>query len=58
VPFNTRSYRYSPAHKGEIERQVADMLAAGIILLSMSSFASPVLLVEKKDRTWQFCVDY
>jgi hypothetical protein len=37
---------------------VADMLAASIIVPSMSSFALPVLLVQKKDKTWQFCVDY
>jgi hypothetical protein len=27
VPFNARPYRYSPAHKDEIERQVAKMIA-------------------------------
>lgn len=58
TPFNSRPYRHSPTHKAEIERQVAEMLAAGIITPSMSPFASPVLLVQKKDRSWRFCVDY
>jgi hypothetical protein len=58
APFNARPYRYSPEHKIEIENQVSKMLAAGIIKQSMSPFASPVLLILKKDGSWHFCIDY
>jgi hypothetical protein len=57
-PVNIRPYRYSPQQKTETENQVADMLKRGIIQPSSSPFASPVLLVKKKDGTWRFCVDY
>ncbi|XP_071683515.1 uncharacterized protein [Lolium perenne] len=58
TPFNVCPYRYSPEHKDEIERQIRNMIASGLIAPSMSPFASPVLLVQKKDGTWRFCVDY
>jgi hypothetical protein len=58
VLVNSRPCRYSPHHKDEIEKQVQELLAVGLITPSTCPFASPVLLVHKKNGTWRFCVDY
>lgn len=58
APVNSRLYRYAPHQKDEIERQVAEMIKAGIATPSMSPSASPIQLVKKKDNIWRFCVDY
>lgn len=57
-PPNSKPYRYSPLQKDEIERQVQEMLSSGVIVHSMSPYAAPVLLVNKKDGSWRFCIDY
>lgn len=57
-PINIRPYHYPPVLKDEIEPQVAQMIKQGLIQPSTSSFASPVLLVKKKDGTWRFSVYY
>jgi hypothetical protein len=51
-PIFSRSYHFAPTIKDEIEKQVHEMLAAGLIQKSSSPFSSPMLLV-KKDNTWQ-----
>lgn len=51
VPVNARPYHYSPQHKIEIEAQVKQLLQQGLITHSHNPFASPVLLVKKKDGT-------
>lgn len=41
-----------------IEEEVKDMLSKGVILLSSSPWASPVALVNIKDGSICFCIDY
>ncbi|XP_071681819.1 uncharacterized protein [Lolium perenne] len=58
APVAVRPYRYPQLQKDELERQVAVMLAQGIIRISTSPFFIPVLLVRKTDDTWRFCIDF
>jgi hypothetical protein len=57
-PVFIRPYRYPPKLKDEIEAQVKEILAQGLIRPSTSPFLSPVLLVKKKDDSYRFCVDF
>ncbi|KAJ4745876.1 polyprotein [Rhynchospora pubera] len=58
VPVNIRPYRFSHFQKLEIEKIVEELLSQGYIRASTSPFASPILLVKKKDQSWCLCVDY
>uniref|UniRef100_A0A151UHZ0 Retrovirus-related Pol polyprotein from transposon 17.6 n=1 Tax=Cajanus cajan TaxID=3821 RepID=A0A151UHZ0_CAJCA len=49
---------YAKNQKDIIHSLVKDYLKSGIIQKSNSPFASPVVLVGKKDGSWRLCVDY
>lgn len=57
-PVSIRPYRVNPELKSEIETQVQELLDSGVIAPSNSPFASPVILVKKKDTSWRMVVDY
>jgi Reverse transcriptase (RNA-dependent DNA polymerase) len=42
----------------ELEKIIEELINTSIIRPSNSPFASPALLVKKKDGTWRLCVDY
>lgn len=56
--MNQRPYRYAVYQKNEIDKMVKELLKAGTVQPSSSPYASPVVLVKKKDHTWRLCVDY
>lgn len=57
-PVNLRPYRYSHFLKLELEKIIEELLRNSIIQPSSSPYASPALLVKKKDGSWRLCVDY
>ena len=57
-PLKQRPYRHGPVQEKEIERQVQELRAQGLIREGYGAWSSPVVLVQKKDGSWRFCVDY
>ena len=58
LPVKAKNVRVSPQAEHEINTQVSQMLANGIIRPSMSPWANRVILVRRKDQTLRFAVDY
>lgn len=50
--------RLSQSEKEEINKQIEQWLAEGIVQPSLSEYASPVVLVRKKNGSFRLCVDY
>jgi hypothetical protein len=57
-PIYQNPYRVPPAQRVVIKQHIATMLENDIIEESTSPWASPVLLVPKKNGKLRFCIDY
>ena len=57
-PFKEPHRRIPPALFQKVREHLAEMLEAGAIRPSQSSYSSNVVIVRKKDGTIRFCVDF
>ena len=57
-PVKQKPYKTPFAERPMVERQLDDMLEAGVISPSNSPWASPIVVVPKKDGSKRLCVDY
>lgn len=58
VPIKQKPYRTPHALKDELKNQINDLLDAGIISISDSPYASPIILVKKKNNSYRLVCDY
>jgi hypothetical protein len=57
-PVYQRARRCSEQEKQTIKQQVDEWIRDGIVKPSLSEYASPVVLVKKKNGAYRLCVDY
>ena len=58
VPVAQRHRRIPPNQLAEVKQHLQDLLEKGVITPSQSNYASPIVLVRKKNGTLRMCVDY
>jgi len=57
-PIRQQARRIPPFKREEVDKLLQDMLKQDVIQPSTSPWASPIILVQKKDGSVRFCVDY
>jgi len=57
-PVRCRPYRLSDEMRGHVDKQLDELLAAGVIRPDEdSAFASPIVMVKKRNDSFRFCVN-
>ena len=57
-PIRQAPYRLAHAYRATVKQELDEMEEDGIIKPSTSEWASPIVLVLKKDGSMRMCVDY
>ena len=57
-PIRQRYRSLPPSQHQEVRRHIQELLGAGIIRESNSPWASPIVVVKKRDQSIRLCVDY
>ena len=58
TPIKQRPYRLPFSQRQMVEDHINELLKAGVIQPSQSPWASPIVIVDKKDGGKRYCVDY
>jgi hypothetical protein len=58
APISKRPYRMDVKDRGELKKQIEELLGKGFIHPSSSPWGALVIFVDKKDGTRRMCVDY
>ena len=57
-PIKSKPYPLPHALRGEVTKEVQKMIDLGVVGPSSSPYASPIVMVKKKDGSIRFCCDY
>ena len=58
IPVSKKAYTLPYALRDKVKKEIQDMVEAGIAEKSTSPYASPIVIVPKKDNTIRLFVDY
>lgn len=58
LPVRQQPYRLPHMYKDAVEKEIDEMIKEGVIEPANSEWASPMVIIRKKDDTIRLCVDY